>query len=876
MSSVPIEILEQADLAHRQIARKHPDPFIEYVLRDEETGGLIQQASVHSAWQQMLSEYKRVVLWSSIESGKTQQVSIGRVLWELGRNTNLRVAIVSNTREQSIKIIRAVAKYIDVSAETQLVFPELRRADPWTSSQLFVERDTVSKDPSVQCFGVHGNVLGARIDLLILDDVLDYENCRTPALREDLWSWYHATLAGRLTRKSRVWIVGTAFHPDDALHRFARQAGWHAVRYPVVDPETGLPRWPERWPLSRVEEWRNSDPTGIEFARQLLCQARDNTTSRFKKEWIDKALKRGNGKRLLASIESVPPGCRVYTGVDLGVQKHAAAGSTVLFTILVHPNEDREVIGIEAGKWGGPEIISRIIDASRRYMSIMIVENNACFPSGTRVLTKRGYRPIESIKVGDEVWTHAARWRKVIDTLVGTSRVLTTARAKGCLPVHATPNHWFLLRRAGRVKGGRKTKDVGKHRPVGKPEWISYGFRDESSYVAVAVPEWSPEEPALRLKATAMKVQRKIEVDEDLALVLGLFMAEGHATKGQVFWTLGSGEGYLADFICRVLKEKLGKRPTQKRLKSTLRIVFSDVQLAAALHIGTGAGKCLPLLWMGWPLPVRVALVRGWFMGDGCARVNNGKTRWPAWFLSGVSVSRDWMLFVRATLAHMGLATALRVHAPRDSYIEGRRLQRQPLFEVSLAWKGSRRLRAAMITNVEARHWAKWWQSDRRQIRHGHDGHIVLGNSPHGWSRVPEIEEAPYEEWGAPVYNLVVEEDESFTVEDFIVHNAQDFIVQFAQAASAVPIKPFTTGRNKAHPEFGVEALAAEMAGGKWIIPNLDGHMDPEISAWVSEMLYYDPMGHTGDRLMGSWFAREGSRMGQQKVEYGRINLTAR
>lgn len=442
----------------------------------------MQQAPVHCAWQQMISEHKRLVIWSHVESGKTQQISIGRVIWELGRNQSLRTAIVSNTQDQAIKIVRAVAKYIDQNPEVQMIFPELRAADPWTSTQLFVHRPVVSKDPSVQAFGVHGNVLGARIDLLILDDILDYENCRTPALRQDLWDWYHATLSGRLTRNARVVVIGTAFHPDDTLHRFGRQAGWHAVRYPVVDPKTGKPRWPERWPMSRINERREEDPTGIEFARQMLCQARDNTVARFKQEWINTALKKGEGKRLIASLESIPPGFRTYTGVDLGVQRHAAAGASVLFTILVHPNEDRELIGIEAGKWSGPEIINRIIDANRRYMSIIIVENNA----------------------------------------------------------------------------------------------------------------------------------------------------------------------------------------------------------------------------------------------------------------------------------------------------------------------------------------------------------------------------------------------------------AQDFIVQFAQASSAVPIKPFTTGRNKAHPEFGVEALAAEMAGGKWIIPNTDGHTDPEVSAWISEMLYYDPMGHTGDRLMAAWFAREGSRMSQQVVEYGRLNLTAR
>ncbi len=89
---------------------------------------------------------------------------------------------------------------------------------------------------------------------------------------------------------------------------------------------------------------------------------------------------------------------------------------------------------------------------------------------------------------------------------------------------------------------------------------------------------------------------------------------------------------------------------------------------------------------------------------------------------------------------------------------------------------------------------------------------------------------------------------------------AQQYIVQFLQENTAIPVIPFTTGRNKAHPEFGVESLAAELAGGKWVIPNMGGVVHKEVGEWVNELLFYDPREHTGDRVMASWFAREGAR----------------
>ena len=42
------------------------------------------------------------------------------------------------------------------------------------------------------------------------------------------------------------------------------------------------------------------------------------------------------------------------------------------------------------------------------------------------------------------------------------------------------------------------------------------------------------------------------------------------------------------------------------------------------------------------------------------------------------------------------------------------------------------------------------------------------------------------------------------------------------------------------------------------------------------EMLYYTPDSHTGDRLMASWFAREGVRLSAVRAEVGYVNINAR
>ena len=372
MTQEAVEVMEAKQIA---LARVDPDSFMEYVLRDEATGLQVRQTEVQSEWHRLAKEHDRLLIWSHIESGKTMQMSVGRTLWMLGRNPNLRICIASNTHGQAAKIVRTIGNYIENSYELHQVFPNLKPDRPWTTTQLFVERTIVAKDPSVQATGFRGNITGARIDVLVMDDMLDPENTHSPAARDELWNWYQATLSGRLTANAKVIIVGTAYHPEDFLHRMAQIPGWQAKRFPAVN-EDGTPKWPQRWPASRLARKR-LEIGPLEYARQMMCQARDDTEARFKREWIERCLRRGAGKSMCKSLNAVPAGYRLFTGVDLAVQKSSAADSTVFFTIVVHPNGDREVINIESGKWSGPDIVNRILQARRCFPGIVRVENNA-------------------------------------------------------------------------------------------------------------------------------------------------------------------------------------------------------------------------------------------------------------------------------------------------------------------------------------------------------------------------------------------------------------------------------------------------------------------------------------------------------------------
>lgn len=411
------------------VARHDPNVFCRYVLRDERNGRPILQAPLHKKWHELMNQHDRLVMWSHVEGGKTTQIPVGRVLWELGRNPALRVCVVSNTADLAKKMTRQVGQYIEKSAELHEVFPDLVPTEdpslPWKAQALTVRRPGIgARDPSVQATGVHGNIIGSRVDLLILDDILDHENTHTPGPREDVIRWIKSSLFSRLTEGARVWIVGNAWHPEDAMHKLEKEERFRGFRFPVIDPKTKELTWPERWSHERIELARK-DLGPLEYARQLLCQARDDTSSRFKKEWIDECIKKGEGlawceniaeagvleefeegltdeerQKARETIWRLSGNCAVVTGVDLAVQRGDSHDETVLFTILVQADGTRRVLNIRSGKWTGPEIIKQIKKAHDDFGSIVVVENNAAQDYILQFLRDETAVPVKAFTTG--------------------------------------------------------------------------------------------------------------------------------------------------------------------------------------------------------------------------------------------------------------------------------------------------------------------------------------------------------------------------------------------------------------------------------------------------------------------------------------------
>mgnify|MGYP002523248758 CR=1 FL=1 len=81
----------------------------------------------------------------------------------------------------------------------------------------------------------------------------------------------------------------------------------------------------------------------------------------------------------------------------------------------------------------------------------LLFYSTPCFVAGTKVLTDRGYKSIESVETGEKVLTRDGSWRNVENAFCSGKKRIFRLRAKGMLPIGCTDTHPFLVRTRKRV-----------------------------------------------------------------------------------------------------------------------------------------------------------------------------------------------------------------------------------------------------------------------------------------------------------------------------------------------------------------------------------------------------------------------------------------
>lgn len=148
----------------------------------------LQTPSIHfkiATWLQKCWEHghKRLLLQAFRASGKSTLAGIF-CAWILYQDPDMRILVLSAESSLAEKMVRTVRKVIENHPRTADLRPH--NPDEWAADSFTINRQRISRDPSVLARGIYANTTGTRADIIICDDVEVPNTCDTAEKRAKL------------------------------------------------------------------------------------------------------------------------------------------------------------------------------------------------------------------------------------------------------------------------------------------------------------------------------------------------------------------------------------------------------------------------------------------------------------------------------------------------------------------------------------------------------------------------------------------------------------------------------------------------------------------------------------------------------------------
>lgn len=373
-----------------------------------------------------------------------------------------------------------------------------------------------------------------------------------------------------------------------------------------------------------------------------------------------------------------------------------------------------------------------------------------CFVAGTKVLTENGYVDIESIKKGDLVMTHKKRFREVVKPMVNYSDHLIKVSTMTSDDLFTTEEHPFYVREMYREAFGKGVNRRMK-RCFTEPKWVEAKDLKRGNYIGTPVntkseiPEWNG-------IVSTWSDGRK---DRHSNILSEKFLMP------EFWWVVGRyiGDGWLRSqggaIICCALDEleeitpfldDIGLGYSTVIEGSIHKIHIPIIEFGEYLsQFGRGASnKHLTKDILNLPPDLLEYFLEGYISADGSKQGNIYKVS---------SVSNTLIYDIGQCVAKVyGRPFSVYKHErPEKAVIEGRVINQRPAF---------------------ALHFKK--DIGIQDQAFYENGYI--------WSPIRAVErEDVLESERIPVYNMEVEEDNSYVVQNIIVHNCTDISICGAQ-----------------------------------------------------------------------------------------------
>lgn len=413
------------------------------------------------------------------------------------------------------------------------------------------------------------------------------------------------------------------------------------------------------------------------------------------------------------------------------------------------PNyEDDGVIELAAGGCAGMLIRREVLEAIEppwfeykdRSEDIIF-----CLPPGAWVDGDEARR-IEDVEVGDYVRTHSGSLKRVRDT---SERVfdgeMTVIRPTYEDDFRLTPNHRLLVRRGQRkiwIAAGEVIP--GDQLCIPKPSL--FGVAPEQWVVSDLVDGLVREGELVgyaRTRKSALRIADRIYPTPSFGRLLGYFLADGTFGRDtqQAIFNIGAHKTESVEDVLSLMQDLFDYNPVVDEQKGCARIrvtsaVFSRF-LASIFDGKKSLDKRLPSGWRTFDRATLTELIKGYWRSDGSYSQRNG--------FRATTASPRLAADLRSALLSLGIYTGVRY---RTNSTAGR-------FDITVPRPHHKRFADLLGIEIES---AK------------QESYLLQEDDSYYFINVASVRSEPFE---GKVYNLSVEEDESYTANGFAVHNCE-------------------------------------------------------------------------------------------------------
>jgi len=206
----------------------------------------------------------RVLINIPPNHAKSITITVDYVTWQVCRNPNFRVLIVSQTQQLAADFLYAIKQRL-----THPMYEALQSAyaagvgfnsksASWQATRVTFGdelRESSEKDPNIEAVGIGGQIYGKRADMIIVDDAVTLKNANE---FEKQIRWLTQDVRSRLNPTGKLIVIGTRVASVD-LYRELRQEDrypgglvpWKYLAMPaLLEADEDPDKWVTLWPYS--------------------------------------------------------------------------------------------------------------------------------------------------------------------------------------------------------------------------------------------------------------------------------------------------------------------------------------------------------------------------------------------------------------------------------------------------------------------------------------------------------------------------------------------------------------------------------------------------------------------------------------------------